>query len=121
MINLMIIDDEKEVLDMLSKALSRSGKFTISSYTNPKSAISDLKNKKPDIVLTDIMMPELDGLEVLEKVKDFNPESVVVMMTAYSTLDKVLNSHSGGAGHYIMKPFESLSAVESKILSLAKK
>ena len=120
MTKIMIIDDEKEVLDLLTRYLSRNKDFTIYSYTNPKSALGDLKSKKPDVVLTDIMMPEIDGLDVLSRVKADFPKTIVIMMTAYSTLDKVLNSHSKGAENYIMKPFESLSSVENKILSLVK-
>lgn len=121
MIKIMIIDDEKEVLDLLARSLSRNKKFSVISYTNPRTALSDIKSRKPDVVLTDIMMPEIDGLEVLSKIKASHPEIVVVMMTAYSTLDKVLKAHSEGAENYIMKPFESLGAVEQKILSLVSK
>jgi len=70
---------------------------------------------KPDVVLLDIMMPQMDGLIVLEKIKASYPDTVVVMMTAYSTLDRVLNSHRQGAESYILKPFESLADVEDKV------
>lgn len=71
-----------------------------------------------DGVLLDIMMPQRDGLSVLEEIKAKDPECVVIMMTAYSTLDKVLQSHKIGADHYVLKPFDSLAAVEKKVREL---
>ena len=62
------------------------------------------------------MMPQMNGLEVLEKLKDKNKSQKVIMMTAYSTLDKVLKSHKEGATDFVMKPFDSLQNLEKKIL-----
>ena len=66
------------------------------------------------------MMPQMNGLEVLEKLKAKDSEQKVIMMTAYSTLDKVLKSHKEGATNYVMKPFDSLQALEKKILEVLK-
>lgn len=121
MYKVFIIDDEKEILDLLSKALSRNKELSVSTYSNPVQGVKAALSQKPDLVLTDIMMPEMDGIEVLEKIKGQDNNILVVMMTAYSTLDKVLNTHSKGAEHYIMKPFDSLKSVEDKIMSLLKK
>lgn len=59
-------------------------------------------------------MPQMDGIAVLEKIKSIDQSAVVIMMTAYSTLDRVLSSHRQGADSYILKPFESLSDVEGE-------
>jgi len=67
------------------------------------------------------MMPAMDGLEFLEKIKAEIPAQKVCMMTAYSTLDKVLKSHKQGAENYIMKPFPSLEALNEKIKTLLEK
>ena len=64
------------------------------------------------------MMPEIDGIEFLEKIKEHKKEQKVCMMTAYSTLDKVLKSHKQGAQNYIMKPFSSLDALGDKLKSM---
>ncbi len=118
MIRLLIIDDEQSIGMMLEKALSRSGDFKITYIDNPINAMSRFKKGEYDGVLLDIMMPQRDGLSVLEEIKAKDPECVVVMMTAYSTLDKVLQSHKVGADHYLLKPFDSLASVEKKVREL---
>jgi len=120
MIRLLIVDDEPSIGTMLEKALGRSGDFKITYVDNPINALSRFRAGEYDGVLLDIMMPQKDGLSVLEEIKTKDPECVVVMMTAYSTLDKVLQSHKVGADHYLLKPFDSLANVEKKIRELVK-
>ncbi len=118
MIRLLIVDDETSIGSMLEKALGRSGDFKITYIDNPITALSRFRKGDYDGVLLDIMMPQKDGLSVLEEIKVKDPECVVVMMTAYSTLDKVLQSHKVGADHYLLKPFDSLASVEKKVREL---
>ena len=118
--SIAIIDDEVEILNLLSRFLSRNPKFSVANYANPLAALESLNTSSYDIILLDIMMPQMNGLEVLEKLKTKNPEQKVIMMTAYSTLDKVLKSHKEGATNYVMKPFDSLQALEKKILEVLK-
>ena len=117
--SIVIIDDEVEILDMLSRFLSRNQNFAVQTFSNPVSALSSINNNtKYDLVLLDIMMPQMNGLDVLEKLKDMNSDQKVIMMTAYSTLDKVLKSHKIGATNYVMKPFSSLDALEKKVIEV---
>ncbi len=117
--SIVIIDDEVEILDMLSRFLSRNQNFAVQTFSNPVSALSSINNNtKYDLVLLDIMMPQMNGLDVLEKLKDMNSDQKVIMMTAYSTLDKVLKSHKIGATNYVMKPFSSLDALEKKVVEV---
>lgn len=115
MIKLMIVDDEAQITSMLEKWFSKNKDFSVSTYNNPEIALSSFSNVKPDVVLLDIMMPQMDGIAVLEKIKSMDSGALVIMMTAYSTLDRVLSSHRQGADSYILKPFESLGAVEEKV------
>jgi DNA-binding NtrC family response regulator len=117
---LLIIDDEIQICTMLEKVFLRSGDMKITSFDNPVNALSHFRRGAYDGVLLDIMMPQKDGLSVLEEIKTKDPECVVIMMTAYSTLDKVLQSHKVGADHYILKPFDSLANVELKVRELVK-
>ena len=64
--SIVIIDDEVEILDMLSRFLSRNQNFAVQTFSNPVSALSSLNSTKCDLVLLDIMMPEMNGLDVLE-------------------------------------------------------
>ncbi|MDX9967259.1 MAG: response regulator [Sulfuricurvum sp.] len=114
----MIVDDEASIGTMLEKALGRTGDIKVTYFDNPLSAVSRFRAGEFDGVLLDIMMPQRDGLSVLEEIKAKDPECVVIMMTAYSTLDKVLQSHKIGADHYVLKPFDSLAAVEKKVREL---
>ena len=99
---------------MIDRFLSRSGNYQVVTFSNPITAVSTIDSSF-DLVLMDIMMPQLNGLDALEQIIEKNASQKVVMMTAYSTLDKVLKSHKEGATHYLMKPFDSLSALENKI------
>ena len=120
MIRLLIVDDEPSIGTMLEKALGRSGDFKVTYIDNPVNALSRFRAGEYDGVLLDIMMPQRDGLSVLEEIKAEDPECVVMMMTAYSTLDRVLQSHKVGADHYLLKPFDSLANVEKKVRELIK-
>jgi DNA-binding NtrC family response regulator len=112
--NIAIVDDTREIIDMLQKSLSRSKKYSISTYSNPLTAIDNI-DSKIDVVFLDIVMPQMDGIEALEKIVKKNPGIKVIMMTASSTLDRVLKAHKNGATHYIMKPFTSMDNIEKKL------
>ena len=111
--NIVIIDDESEILNMLERFLSRKG-YSVKTYSNPVTALSALP-KDTDLVLLDIMMPQMSGLDLLPQLIKKDPNIKVLMMTAFSTLDKVLNAHRKGADSYVMKPFESLDILGKKI------
>jgi CheY-like chemotaxis protein len=114
-ISIMIVDDEREILKMLETALKKSDFKSVKSFHNPVEAVRAYNGSNFDVVLLDIMMPEMDGIEVLNKLKEKNKNVKVVMMTAYSTLDRVLKSHKVGADHYVLKPFKNLRDIEEKI------
>ncbi|MDD3343094.1 MAG: response regulator [Sulfurospirillaceae bacterium] len=118
-IKVAIVDDEQDILDMIDKYLKRSGGFDVTLFNNPQTALSRI-DKSYDVVLLDIMMPQMNGLDALKALKEKQSAVKVIMMTAYSTLDKVLQSHREGATHYIMKPFSSLKILEDKIYEVIK-
>jgi DNA-binding NtrC family response regulator len=119
-INIAIVDDEKNILELLKRFLSRQERYRVTTYENPLAVLSSL-SADTDIVLLDIMMPQMNGLDLLPKLQEKHPELKVIMMTAYSTLDKVLSAHRDGAIHYLMKPFDSLEKLNTKIIEVIDK
>lgn len=118
MAKIAIVDDEKDILEVLETFLKRSGKLEIVTFSNPIDALNSIQAGGFDLVLLDIMMPQMDGIEVLKKIKENNPEVEVIMMTAYSTLERTIESHKFGAKNYLTKPFESLKKVQEKVFTV---
>ena len=113
-----IIDDEKDILEVLETFLNRSGKVTVKTFNNPVNGLSEVQGGGYDLVLLDIMMPQMDGIDVLKKIKETTPEVEVVMMTAYTTLERTIDAHKYGAKNYLTKPFESLKQVQEKVFKI---
>ncbi|RLA84051.1 MAG: response regulator [Epsilonproteobacteria bacterium] len=112
-----IIDDEKDILNILERFLKRSEKFEIEVFENPEVALNKIKNGGYDLILLDIMMPQMNGIDFLKNIKESSLSDIkVIMMTAYSTQDKMINCDKIGADDYITKPFVSLRDVENKVL-----
>lgn len=114
---IMIVDDEINILEILQRYLNRSGKLEIKTNSNPQNAIDDAIRNFYDLILVDIMMPIVDGMELLENVKKQNPSTKIILMTAYSTENKINKSKELNADGYIKKPFENLEQVEKIIFS----
>jgi len=110
-----IIDDEANILEILEKYLSRKAKVEVETFTNANESKPKIMRGDYDLILLDIMMPEINGLDMLVEIKQSRPEQKVLMMTAYSTEEKIIKSDLVGANDYITKPFISLRDVENKI------
>lgn len=106
-----IIDDDRSIRWVLEKALQK-GEMTTTSFTNGADALTALEREKPDVILSDIRMPGMDGLTLLNKIKDRHPELPVIIMTAHSDLDSAVSAYDGGAFEYLPKPFDLDDAVE---------
>jgi DNA-binding NtrC family response regulator len=111
--SLVIIDDNAGSLEMLSSALSREG-LEIFTASNPNEGLDLIHAKHPDIVLTDLVMPELSGLEVLERVMEFDPAIEVVLMTAHYTTETAVEAIKKGAADYLNKPV-SINTLRERI------
>lgn len=108
--NVWVVDDERSIRWVLDKALSQAG-LNVTCYENGKNLLSDLTTSQPDAIVSDIRMPGIDGLDLLEKIKTGYPDIPVVIMTAHSDLQSAVSSIQGGAFEYIPKPFEVDEAV----------
>ena len=105
-----VVDDERSIRWVLEKALTQSG-LSVSCYADGSSLLSRLEEYQPDVILSDIRMPGIDGIELLENIKDKYPDLPVIIMTAHSDLDSHVSSFKSGAFDYIPKPFEVDEAV----------
>ena len=104
LIRIAIIDDEPLVLRNLQKKIGKSG-FQVETFQNSRKAIDRMKIALFDIVLTDLHMPEMDGMQVLEKVKEKYPRTEVIIITGYASIENAVEAVKRGAFYYIEKPF----------------
>ena len=101
---IMIVDDEPLIGSSLEEALQKWN-FDATLVTEGESAVEQLSRQSFDMVLTDVRMPTISGMEVLEKVKKVSPATPVVMITAFGTIDQAVEAMKKGAYDYITKPF----------------
>jgi DNA-binding NtrC family response regulator len=103
--HILVVDDDEIVREAISSLLSEEG-YTILSAKDGMDAITILRTEDMDLVITDLRMPGADGNEVLKYAVKNDPNIVVVILTAYGTLDTALNSIKDGAYDYLTKPFK---------------
>jgi len=104
-ISLLIVDDEESVRDSLFNWFIEDG-YLVESAENARTALNMLEKKAYDIVLADIKMPGMDGLEMLKRIKSIKPDAVVIIMTAFATVDTAVQALKDGAFDYVTKPFD---------------
>src|SRR5580700_4753890 len=102
-VTLVMIDDNLGSLEFLSAALTQDG-LTIFTAQDPEEGIEIVYRERPQIVLTDLMMPGISGLEVLERVVEFDPAIDVVLMTAHYSSESAVEAIRKGASDYLNKP-----------------
>ena len=111
----LIIDDEPVVVAALRRYIRRETSYAVVAATDPRAALEELAHTTPDVVVTDLAMPGLDGLAVLRRVKDLDPSIEVLVMTAYGSVDVAVEALRGGAFDFLTKPFDSLDHVVSRV------
>ena len=103
--HIVVLDDETSYADMLSFILKKEGYETTTFY-EPKKALEYLKNHAVDVIVSDIAMPEMDGIEFLSTFLTYGVETPVIMISAYGTIDSAVEAMKLGAFDYISKPFK---------------
>ena len=104
-ISILIVDDEESVRDSLYNWFLEDG-FHVECAENAKRALTILESDQFDIILADIKMPGMDGLEMLRRIKLIKPDSIVIVMTAFATVDTAVKALKDGAYDYVTKPFD---------------
>ena len=103
---ILVVDDERSMCDFLTILLMDQG-YSVQSTQNPKSALALIESgEEIDLVITDLKMPEMDGLDLLLAIKKYNPDIMVIMITAYSTTENAVLAMKRGAFDYLIKPFK---------------
>lgn len=103
--NVWVVDDDKSIRWVLEKALGKEN-LSIVSFDSSEKLLARFENEKPDVIISDIRMPGLDGISLMEQIKAIVPELPVIIMTAYSDLDRAVSAFQGGAFEYLSKPFD---------------
>lgn len=102
--SILIVDDEDFTRSGLAKILAEEG-FSVHTADGGESALLETRKRKFDLVITDIKMGELDGIELTRKIKKRNPDQHIIVMTAYGDIDSYLEVMNLGSFDYINKPF----------------
>jgi DNA-binding NtrC family response regulator len=101
---LLLVEDEKIALKNLQHVMKKEG-YDVTGTTSGAAALSLIEKEEFDLVLTDLRMPKVDGLEVLRKCRELHPDLEVIMITAYATVPSAVETMKKGAYHFIPKPF----------------
>ncbi|ACL02353.1 MULTISPECIES: response regulator [Desulfatibacillum] len=104
-IRCVIVDDDRAVGALLAELVGRDN-VEVETFTDSRKAVEAIGDRPADIVITDLMMPDVDGLEVLSRAKESNPDVVVIIVTGHGTLESAIEAIKEGAYNYIRKPFK---------------
>ena len=115
----MVVDDEGTALKGLRRILEKEG-YQVSAYANPVRALELLQQKPFDVLLSDLRMPHLDGLELLDRAKLASPGLEVIIISGYASLDRAVEATKKGAYHFLAKPFtpDHVRAVVAEALAM---
>ena len=101
---LLIVDDEEALMTALCKTLETQG-YSVTGFTSSQQALKQLREQQFDLLLTDLMMPEMDGIALLTAAHEIDRDLAAVVMTGHGTVDTAVQALRGGAADYVLKPF----------------
>src|SRR3989338_454646 len=103
--NIYVIDDEANIRTMLREALTGEG-YDVQCFADSSEAIATIQKVNPDLVITDLVMPGIDGIGLIQKTKTINPEINILLITAYASIESAVKAIRAGACDYLVKPFK---------------
>jgi len=112
-INVLVVDDESVLAEMVSMALRYEG-WNIATAGDGSSAIASARAQRPDVVVLDVMLPDMSGLDVLHKLREENPQLPVLLLTAKDAVEDRIAGLTAGGDDYVTKPF----SIEEVVLRL---
>lgn len=111
--NILVCDDAAFMRMMIKDILTKNGYNVAGEAENGAKAVEKYTEVKPDLVLMDITMPEMDGIQALKKIKEFDPKAMVIMCSAMGQQAMVIESIQSGAKDFIVKPFQADRVLEA--------
>jgi DNA-binding NtrC family response regulator len=111
--NILIVDDEDDILQIVSEFVSRWGYTPILAHDG-EDALAKISEVPIDMMITDLRMPKADGMVLLDKVKELDPDTVVILFTGYPAIDSAVDAFKKGAFDYLTKPID-LEVLKKKI------
>lgn len=117
---ILVVDDDAQVLRTLRKILEKKG-HQVLAFGSALAALERLKEEPVDLILTDLKMPEMDGIEFLSRAKALHPETPVILVTGFATIEMTVSAIKRGAFDFLKKPFEVQKIVEVVERALASK
>lgn len=111
--NILVIEDDKKMRDGLVEILAEQG-YQVDSAENGQIGLEKIKKKDFDIVITDLIMPVMGGMDVLRETKHMKPKTHVILVSAFATIENAVEAMKAGASEYITKPFK-IDEVQTKI------
>jgi len=109
--NIWVIDDDRSIRWVLERALKQVG-MSVKTFDSAEGVLDRLANDMPAAIISDVRMPGIDGLQLLEMIGERYPDLPVIIMTAHSDLDSAVSAYQGGAFEYLPKPFDVDEAIE---------
>ena len=103
--NILIVDDELDMLELLELIITDRTDYRVITTSEPQMATQLMREQPVDLVITDLRMPEMDGLELIDKIKQWDDQIPFIIITAYGTMESALEALRQGALDYITKPF----------------
>ena len=111
---ILIVDDEEEIRKTLSRHFTFEG-YDVDSVENGIKALEILKKKRVEVVITDVMMPEMNGIELLREVRKHYPMTHVIVITGYVTMENLLSAIRLGADTCVFKPIHDMKELEKAV------
>jgi len=114
---ILVVDDEKDLANGLVKILTGLG-YDAECVFDGQAAIKEIKTNPPQLLILDLRMPKMDGLDVLEELKELGKRTKIIILTAYGNIDTAIQSVKMGVCHYLQKPFkhqELIKLVQNEI------
>jgi signal transduction histidine kinase/CheY-like chemotaxis protein len=104
---ILVVDDETDICDLCVRSLQRYG-YEVTATTKPLQALDMLRQMEFDLLLLDVRMPEISGIEVMRRVRQFAPDLAIVVMTGYASMEMAIEAVKQGATDFLQKPFQNL-------------